>query len=90
MDLKKYYNQKVVVKFIGGRQVVGVLKGYDQLMNLVLEEVVEQLRDVDDESMLTENTRELGTVVVRGPQLLTLSPLEGTESISNPFQVEQQ
>lgn len=90
MDLKKYYNQKVVAKFIGGRQVVGILKGYDQLMNLVLEEVVEQLRDEDDESILTENTRELGTVVVRGPQLLMLSPLEGTESISNPFVVEQQ
>lgn len=89
MDLKKYYDQQVVVKFIGGRQIVGVLKGYDQLMNLVLEDVVEQLRDADDEDILTEQTRSLGTVVVRGPQLLTLSPKDGTESISNPFQVEQ-
>ncbi|KAF7580763.1 U6 snRNA-associated Sm-like protein LSm7 domain protein [Clavispora lusitaniae] len=89
LDLKKYYDQKVVVKFIGGRQVVGVLKGYDQLMNLVLEQVVEQLRDPEDESMLTEKTRELGTVIVRGPQMLTISPLAGTEEISNPFAVEQ-
>lgn len=86
LDLKKYYDQKIIVKFIGGRQVVGVLKGYDQLMNLVLEDVVEQLRDADDELILTENTRNLGTVVVRGPQMLTLSPLDGTESIDNPFQ----
>lgn len=89
MDLKKYYDQKVVVKFIGGRQVVGILKGYDQLMNLVLEQVVELLRDTEDDSILTENTRELGTVIVRGPQLLTISPLDGTQSISNPFVVEQ-
>lgn len=78
-----------MVKFIGGRQVVGTLKGYDQLMNLVLEQVVELLRDPEDESILTENTRELGTVIVRGPQLLTISPLDGTEAISNPFAVEQ-
>lgn len=89
MDLSKYSDKKIVVKFIGGRQVVGVLKGYDQLMNLVLEDVVEQLRDADDDAILTENTRPLGTVVVRGPQMLTLSPLDGTETISNPFQQEQ-
>lgn len=35
---------KIRVKFIGGRQIVGVLKGFDQLMNLVLQEVEETLR----------------------------------------------
>lgn len=90
MELKKYYDQKVLVKFIGGRLVVGVLKGYDQLMNLVLEDVVETLRDPEDDSILTDSTRSLGTVVVRGPQMLTLSPLEGMESIENPFVVDQQ
>lgn len=90
LDLQKYYGQQVQVKFIGGRYVVGVLKGFDQLMNLVLEDVVETLRDPEDESMLTEQTRELGTVIVRGPQMLTLSPLHGTESISNPFAAPQE
>lgn len=88
--MNKYKDEKVTVKFIGGRQIVGVLKGFDQLMNLVLEDVTETLRDADDESILTEKTRQLGTVVVRGPQLLTLSPLNGTESIENPFVVDQQ
>lgn len=73
------------MKFIGGRYVVGTLKGFDQLMNLVLEDVIETLRDPEDDSVLTEQTRQLGTVIVRGPQMLTLSPLDGTESISNPF-----
>ncbi|KAF3988322.1 hypothetical protein FT663_04078 [Candidozyma haemuli var. vulneris] len=89
VDLNKYRDEKVVVKFIGGRQVVGVLKGFDQLMNLVLEDVTEQLRDPEDEAILTEKTREFKVVVVRGPSLLTLSPLDGTESIENPFVVEQ-
>lgn len=89
LDLQKYKDEKVVVKFIGGRQVVGVLKGFDQLMNLVLEDVTEQLRDPEDDSILTEKTREFKVVVVRGPLLLTLSPLDGTESIENPFVVDQ-
>lgn len=88
--MQKYYDQKVSVKFIGGRSVVGVLKGYDQLMNLVLEDVVETLRDPEDDSILTEETRDLGTVVVRGTQMLTLSPFEGTELIENPFAVQEQ
>lgn len=90
LDLNKFKDQKVVVKFIGGRQVVGVLKGFDQLMNLVLEDVSEQLRDPEDDAVLTEKTRDFKVVVVRGPLLLTLSPLDGTESIENPFVVDQQ
>lgn len=85
LDLNTYHGQQVQAKFIGGRFVVGVLKGHDQLMNLVLEDAVETLRDPHDESVLTEDTRRLGTVIVRGPQLLTLSPLNGTECIDNPF-----
>lgn len=32
------------IQFIGGRLVVGKLKGFDQLMNLVLEDATETLR----------------------------------------------
>ena len=37
----------VIVKLMGGREVHGVLKGYDQLLNLVLDDTVEYLRDPD-------------------------------------------
>lgn len=37
-------NKRVRVKFHGGREVVGVLKGFDPLVNLVLDEAVEYLR----------------------------------------------
>ncbi|ODV98451.1 hypothetical protein PACTADRAFT_185009 [Pachysolen tannophilus NRRL Y-2460] len=83
LDLAKYQDQKIIVEFVGGRQVIGVLKGYDQLMNLVLDEVEENLRD--ESGKLLDETRSLGLVIVRGPLLLTLSPVDGTEVIDNPF-----
>ena len=85
MDLNKYKDQKIRVKFIGGRQVVGVLKGFDQLMNLVLDDVAETLRDPEDDTVLTNETRQLGLVVVRGTTLVTILPLDGSEIIENPF-----
>ncbi|KAK4452793.1 hypothetical protein QBC34DRAFT_396968 [Podospora aff. communis PSN243] len=81
LDLKKYMDQRVTVKFNGGREVTGVLKGYDALMNLVLDEVQEALRD--DEG--NETTRSLGLVVVRGTLLVVISPVDGSEVIANPF-----
>ncbi|KAK3331123.1 hypothetical protein B0H66DRAFT_89928 [Apodospora peruviana] len=85
LDLKKYMDKRVTVKFNGGREVTGELKGYDALMNLVLDEVEETLRD--DEG--NEATRKLGLVVVRGPLLVVISPVDGSEVIPNPFLQQQ-
>lgn len=85
LDLAKYKDQRIRVKFTGGRQVVGTLTGYDQIMNLVLSDTEETLRDDDDPNVLTQQTRKLGQVIVRGPLLLTISPVDGSEVISNPF-----
>lgn len=41
LDLSKYEDKTITVKFNGGREVRGTLKGWDQLMNLVLDEGVE-------------------------------------------------
>jgi small nuclear ribonucleoprotein (snRNP)-like protein len=35
---------KVHVKCLGGREIVGVLKGYDELVNLVLDDADEYIR----------------------------------------------
>ncbi len=48
LDLKKYLDKRITVKFNGGREATGVLKGYDALMNLVLDEVEELLRGTPD------------------------------------------
>ncbi|KIK64913.1 hypothetical protein GYMLUDRAFT_240268 [Collybiopsis luxurians FD-317 M1] len=79
LDLSKYVNERIRVKFTGGREVTGSLKGYDQLLNLVLD-------DVEEEVELPEpRTRSLGLVVLRGPTIILLSPVDGSEEIANPF-----
>ncbi|KAK9322184.1 hypothetical protein V1517DRAFT_324282 [Lipomyces orientalis] len=87
LDLAKYQDREIRVKFAGGREVTGILKGYDQLMNLVLDDVVEHLRgEVEEDGQPPEDqTRPLGLVVVRGPLLLLISPTDGSEEIANPF-----
>ena len=47
-------------------QVVGVLKGYDALLNLVLDETKEFLKDPDDPYKLLDETRPMGLTVCRG------------------------
>ncbi|KAL8407444.1 hypothetical protein RB594_006321 [Gaeumannomyces avenae] len=61
--------------------VTGTLKGYDALMNLVLDDVKETMRDDDG----NETSRPLGLVVIRGTLLVALSPTDGSEPIANPF-----
>jgi len=43
-DLGKYAEQRVRVKFTGGREVDGILKGFDKLDNLVLDDCIEFIR----------------------------------------------
>lgn len=88
-DMDKYADQQVRVKFQGGREVEGVLKGYDKLDNLVLEDCVEYLRDPEDSYVITDKTRKLGLVVCRGTQVCLISPKEGYSEIENPFEEEE-
>lgn len=84
LDLSKYANERIRVKFTGGREVTGVLKGFDQLLNLVLDEVEENLQ-----SETEPQTRSLGLVVLRGPTITLLSPVDGSEEIANPFLAQE-
>ncbi|KAI9860898.1 MAG: Sm-like protein lsm7 [Trichoglossum hirsutum] len=79
LDLTRYLDKEIGVKFNGGRE--GTLKGFDQLMNLVLDDVRELTRD--DEG--NESSRSLGLVVARGTLLVLISPVDGSEEIANPF-----
>ncbi|CEO59292.1 Putative U6 snRNA binding protein [Penicillium brasilianum] len=81
LDLGKYMDKEVQVKFNGGREVTGTLKGYDQLMNLVLDDVKETMRDDAGNS----TTRSLGLIVARGTLIVLISPADGSEEIPNPF-----
>nr|CAH8829140.1 unnamed protein product [Trichobilharzia regenti] len=85
IDLNRYIDKRIRVKFSGGREAVGILKGCDNLQNMVIDCTTEYLRDPDDPHRLTEDTRELGLVVCRGPSVELVCPADGMEAIPNPF-----
>ena len=57
-DLRKYMDKRLDIRMNAGRRVTGVLRGYDQFMNLVLEESTETIGK--DEKI------DLGTIMMRG------------------------
>ncbi|MHC1566221.1 MAG: LSm family protein [Candidatus Syntropharchaeia archaeon] len=59
-------NSPVIVRLRGGREFRGELQGYDIHMNLVLDNA-EELEN-------SEVVRKLGTVVVRGDNIVYISP----------------
>ena len=65
--------------------MTGTLKGFDQLLNLVLDECEEYLRDPEDPLKVTDQTRSLGLIVARGTSVMVVSGLDGMEEIANPF-----
>lgn len=75
---------------MGGREITGILKGYDQLLNLVMDEVEEIIREPEGASTSSPSkTRSLGLAVIRGTSLVLINPVDGYEEIANPF-VNQQ
>jgi len=56
----------VLVRLRGGRKLRGKLKGFDQHLNLVLEET-EEITDA-------ENMKKLGVIIVRGDNVVIISP----------------
>ena len=57
-DLRQYMDQKVEIHLNAERRVIGILKGYDPFMNVVLDEA-EWIKSKDQ-------TQKLGTIVIRG------------------------
>uniref|UniRef100_A0A7S2XU43 Sm domain-containing protein n=1 Tax=Attheya septentrionalis TaxID=420275 RepID=A0A7S2XU43_9STRA len=85
LELAKLMDHTARVKCLGGRELRGTLRGYDELVNLVLDDCEEFIRDPDDLNNITDKTRKLGLVVIRGTQVSLVSPEDGTEEIANPF-----
>ena len=64
--LEESVGKIVLVRLRGGRSLRGKLHGFDQHMNLVLE-------TADDISDMN-NVQKLGTIIVRGDNVIILSP----------------
>ena len=73
IDMSGYLNTRIKVK-LAGREVSGILKSYDKIPNLVLEEAIED----------TSNGRQLGIVIIRGQMVISIMP-DQLEPIENPF-----
>ena len=61
-------DKRLSVKLNGNRRVSGVLRGFDQYMNLVLDEAVEEVS--------AQERLEIGMVVLRGNSVVMIEPLE--------------
>ncbi|MEM1607107.1 MAG: LSm family protein [Candidatus Bathyarchaeia archaeon] len=64
--LEESLGKIVLIKLRGGRSIRGRLQGFDQHLNLVLEKA----EDVTD----AENIKELGLIIVRGDNVIMISP----------------
>ena len=56
----------VLVRLRGGRKLRGKLRGFDQHLNLVLEET--------EETTDAEKVKKLGVIIVRGDNVVIISP----------------
>jgi len=64
--LQESLGKTVLVRLKGGKSLRGKLKGFDQHLNLVLEET----EDTTD----PEDTKKLGVLIVRGDNVIIISP----------------
>ncbi len=65
--LKLWLNKKVCVELKWGQRFIGKLRGFDNFMNLILENTSE----ISD-----DKKTELGTIVIRGNNVSVISPAE--------------
>merc|ERR1712139_472758 len=61
-DLRKFMEKRLDLKLNANRHVVGVLRGYDQFMNIVLDNTVEIVSPTEK--------NEIGMCVIRGNSIL--------------------
>eukprot|EP01115_Flamella_aegyptia_P014511 TRINITY_DN83004_c2_g2_i1.p1 TRINITY_DN83004_c2_g2~~TRINITY_DN83004_c2_g2_i1.p1 ORF type:complete len:79 (+),score=6.26 TRINITY_DN83004_c2_g2_i1:29-265(+) len=70
-DLKKFMDKRLAVQLNANRKVSGILRGYDQFMNLVLEDSIEEVS--------ASERNEIGLIVLRGNSIVMVEPLEPME-----------
>ncbi|XP_008797575.1 probable small nuclear ribonucleoprotein G [Phoenix dactylifera] len=66
-DLKKYMDKKLQIKLNANRVIVGTLRGFDQFMNLVIDNTVE---------VNGSEKNDIGMVVIRGNSVVMIEALE--------------
>lgn len=85
IDLERLMDQRIRVKSNGGREFSGVLKSYDVIPNIVLDDCIEHLRSEEDPYVVTDKTRDIGIFMIRGTSIVSVAPVSAISQISNPF-----
>eukprot|EP00052_Salpingoeca_macrocollata_P030705 m.320673 g.320673 ORF g.320673 m.320673 type:complete len:78 (-) comp24316_c0_seq1:101-334(-) len=67
-ELKKFMDKRLSFKLNANRQVVGVLRGFDPFMNIVLDQAAEVTAKGDQ--------KDIGLVVIRGNSIVMVEALE--------------
>lgn len=78
--LQESLGKTVLMRLRGGRSLRGLLKGFDQHLNLVLDKA----EDISD----PENVESLGKIIVRGDNVVIISPPSKWVYLKNPAQSE--
>jgi small nuclear ribonucleoprotein G len=60
--------RRIAIKLNANRKVVGILRGFDPFMNIVLEDA--------DEFITDSTVSRIGTIVIRGSSILQMECLE--------------
>eukprot|EP00389_Voromonas_pontica_P002076 GDKH01003099.1.p1 GENE.GDKH01003099.1~~GDKH01003099.1.p1 ORF type:complete len:88 (-),score=15.86 GDKH01003099.1:82-345(-) len=76
-DLRKYMEKRLSIKLNANRHVVGVLRGYDNFMNIVLDNTVEIVSP--------EEKNDIGMVVIRGNSIVLWECLDKVKTGSGAF-----
>lgn len=69
-DLDELLNREITIEIVGGREISGVLKGFDQLGNLVIENSLEVTPFGQKPEEYTP--RSLETAVIRSPHIVNI------------------
>jgi small nuclear ribonucleoprotein len=64
--LEESFGKVVLIRLRGGRSLRGKLRGFDQHLNLVLEEAEDISRE--------EDVQRIGEIIVRGDNVVIISP----------------
>ena len=70
---------RVDLRINGERRIAGILKGYDQFMNIVLDEAIEITQKKDATGKKEDVKRQLGTLVIRGSSIVLWENIDKVE-----------
>lgn len=83
IDLEPLLNTEVSVRLVSGRDVTGTMTGYDQLLNIVIEDATIKSPEAVTASG-EEETTTIKKIVIIGRMILSFQPMTGYEIIENP------